>query len=233
MHVYNTYVVATGQVKRDFINDPETNGIKKMTFRGPANILSLNGADFEYPDRVLSPFSKDPKLDTQVNSYKNTSNKEVEKSVRTQYPPLNWVIPAMGLKLGLLLHTDAYTSWQFARVANLVGFIIIIVLAIVFAPKGKWLFASIGSFPLSVFLASSVSADAVNISVSALFVALIMNLRNEGWKDKQISNWQISWLMILVVVFFNLKVAYVPMLILILLIRILFIVLRKNFLPSV
>lgn len=219
MQMYNTYVVATGKMNKHFKNDSTSYDIKKMIFYGPANLLSLDGADNSYPNKVLSPFSKDDQLDIQLKSFKSLTSSNIEKLDRTQYPPLNWLIQAIGMKVGLITKVSPYLTWQMARIANLIGFIIIISCAILLVPRGKWLFAAIGSFPLSIFLGSSLSADAVNISISALLVAYVLYLRDKALQSNgKISNLKMLLLMLLVIIFFNLKVAYVPMLIIILLV---------------
>ncbi|CAH1852757.1 Predicted membrane protein [Leuconostocaceae bacterium R-53105] len=227
MHFYNTYILATGQFNDNFKSDLENHNMKKMVFVGPENFLNLNGADYGYEGKILSPLEKDPNWQEQLDSY-NISNGSTRHLVRTQYPPLNWIFQAIGLKIGMLLHQSPFHAWQMARVANFCGFITIMILAIVIIPRGKWVLTAVGIFPISVFLASSMSGDAINISISALLVAYIMHLRFSSQQYQIIKLSQIIKLMGLVLIIFNLKVAYVPMLVIIFLIPNKFYSLKKK-----
>ncbi|GAO99102.1 hypothetical protein FFIC_010070 [Fructobacillus ficulneus] len=221
MHLYNTYLVASGKypVSPKFNVEKSNFSVKKMQVKVPKNVAVSDGQDGSYEKYVMSPFKTDPNKGLQYISSKSSNTTPTKIGVRTQYPPLNWGIQALGFKTGSILHKSVYTSWQFARVANLTLFIIFMMIAIILIPKGKFILSLIGSFPLTVFLASSLSADAVNISVSSLFVAYVLHLRNKSLNENQ--SIKLSQMLVLgafVIVFFNLKVAYVPMLILIFLI---------------
>ncbi|MBS9334889.1 DUF2142 domain-containing protein [Fructobacillus sp. M1-10] len=231
MHLFNTYALATGQVKGSFEADSDSHNMKKMVIHGSKSYLSREGANWAYENSVINPFQKDENLDLQVKSFNgpNTSTKEL---VRTQYPMINWMFPAVGLKVGMLLKLGTFQAWTLARIANLMSYVFIMALSITLLPKGKWLFSAIGSFPLSVFLASSVSADATNISVTALFVAFILNLKKSSTLNNKISHTEIAFLMLFTVIFFNLKVAYVPVLLLVFLLPNKFFSIRKKLLAG-
>ncbi len=63
-----------------------------------------------------------------------------------------------------------------ARVANLIAYLLVATTAVRLAPIHKWTLALVALMPMSVFLAASLSADAVTIGLSLLVVALTLNL---------------------------------------------------------
>ena len=216
MHIYNTYAVATGQLSGKFIVNNQKNGIKEMMIQGPSDELTLNGANFIYEPMVLHPFTKSKEYSLQKKSYNNTPANMTNVPVRTQYPFINWVPQAIGYNIAKHFGASIWGMWQGARIGNLAIYVILVAIAIVIIPNGRWILALIGSFPLSVFLSSSLSGDALNISISTLFVAYVLHLRMNSLRSTQISKKQISVLIIFTLLLFSLKVAYVPLLIIIL-----------------
>lgn len=219
LHILGTYMVATGQLSNDFEKDADNHGIKKMQIYGPANMLSLKDANFFYEGLVLNPFARSSEYYKQKESYNQISTKKAKALLRTQYPFINWLPQAIGLKIGMFLNASPWQSWQMARISNFSLFLILMSLAIIIAPFGKWVLTLIGSFPLSLYLASSLSGDAINIAISSIFVAYVLSIREKSMdKEKAISLIEIAILMFFTLLMFSLKVAYVPMLLFILVI---------------
>ncbi|MCO0831681.1 DUF2142 domain-containing protein [Fructobacillus sp. W13] len=219
MHMYNTYALATGNISNKFDHHADQFKNAKSVVYGPESILTMNGGDPGYPDqRVMKPFTRDYQVDEQLKNNLIPSDLKGVHPVRSQYPSINWLFQAIGFKIGLKLHLSSYNIWQSARIANLIAFIIVISLSIIIIPQGKWLISLASSFPLTVFIAASISADSINISVATLFVSFVMSLREKSYSTSKINKKEIAALMLFVLLFFCLKVAYVPMLILILVI---------------
>ena len=219
MHLYNTYTVATGQLHREFKKSYFENNVKEMVFHGHENYITLDGGDLDYASRVISPFEKDSNIVKQKDAEQHTSTKLVEGLSRTQYSPVNWAAPAIGLRIGLSMHLEPYSSWQLARISNLIVYSIIFVVAIIIMPKAKWIIVATGIFPLSVFLASSVAGDAINIAFSALFIAVVMHYIFAANGSNRVINFKEKILFAcLILLMFNLKIAYVPEIIILFLI---------------
>ena len=63
-----------------------------------------------------------------------------------------------------------------ARVANLIVYLLLAAAAVRLAPIHKWTLAMVALMPMSVYLAASLSADAMTLGLSLLVVALTLNL---------------------------------------------------------
>lgn len=132
---------------------------------------------------------------------------------RQQYTPINYLPQAAGLKIGMILTLTPTVSRQLARVANLLVYILLFVVAIKLIPRGKKLLGIIGLLPQSIFLASSLSADAINIAFCAVFIAYVLKIYMD---DKKMNNTQIFILLFMGILLFYLKVAYAPLWLLVL-----------------
>ena len=100
-----------------------------------------------------------------------------------------------------------------ARILNLLVYILLVALSIKLVPFGKWLLVILGLLPTSLFLASSMSPDSLNIAWSIIFIAYVIRLHQRG---ALMSKKQIGVVAVLGYGLFMLKVAYVPLIILIL-----------------
>lgn len=130
-----------------------------------------------------------------------------------QYPPVSYAPQAIGLKLGMITDMEPVTAQTLARILNLLTYIAILVLSMAIIPKGRWLLAILGLLPTSIFLASSLSADGLNIAWSFLFVSYLVRLFIQKTKIKPL---QVAAIVVLGVGLFVLKVAYAPLVLLIL-----------------
>lgn len=137
----------------------------------------------------------------------------VKVPVTLQYPFFSYVPQAVGLGVGMSTDMEPVDSMQMARYLNLFAYIIIVGISILIIPRGKWFAVFLALLPTSLFLASSLSGDALNVAWSFLFVAYILRLYV---KNKTISRRQVSTLFVLGVMLFLLKVAYAPLVFLIL-----------------
>lgn len=142
-----------------------------------------------------------------------SATKDIEAYVTIQYPFLGYVPQASALLIGKTAGLEPIDAQVLARFFNLTMYILVIVIAIFIIPKGRWLMVSIALLPTSLFLASSLSADALNIAWNILFVAYIARLYEQKSK---ISKKQITAVATLGIGLFLLKVAYTPLLLLIL-----------------
>ena len=90
------------------------------------------------------------------------------------YYPLSWVAPALGMKVGMLLGKSSWGILQLARISNFLFYCGIMISAIIILPRGKLVLSTIASFPMSVFVASSIMSDAFLIALCALYVSVAL-----------------------------------------------------------
>lgn len=120
----------------------------------------------------------------------------------------------IGRQLGRLLdlpHTVLpYNQIVLGRIGNLLFYVIIIYLAIKRAPHFNKTMALIALMPMSLFLGSSLSYDAILIPLSLYFIAMILDLCTEP--DSRISIQDIIRVIICVLMISGMKSgAYIPM----------------------
>lgn len=220
MHFGNTYSLATGQFNRNTHmitpdygmgkeNSFANNQQKKKTtvVTGTEQELSTKGLHNEVVWRLISsPLKQDPNIAVQKAKLRD-GNKSATFGVRTQYPQINWLPQAIGLKLGMFFNKTAYGQLQTARIMNLVFYIVLVISAIWLVPKGKVLVALISALPTAVYLASSLSSDMFGYEIVLLFLACVMRISSQ---ERLVSRVQLVILVILVILFFQIKVAYLP-----------------------
>lgn len=144
---------------------------------------------------------------------KSLTENEITTPVIIQYPPLSYLPQATGIKIGMIEGMQPIDAQFLARYLNLLSYILMIILSIAIIPRGKWFIAFIGVLPPSLFLASSLSADSLNIAWNILFVSYIMRLYLQ---KKKVTLKQGLIVFALGVGLFMLKVAYVPILVIML-----------------
>lgn len=164
---------------------------------------------------LLNPLRSD-KMNSCIHQYDKTlsTTRTVTTRATLQYPPLSYVPQASALAIGRALHLEPIFAQTLARLFNLLTYIILVIVAIRLLPgKGKWLFVFLALMPTALFLASSLSADGMNIAWSFLFVSYILRLRAQ---KTHLTGRQIALVAVLGFGLFMLKVAYTPLLLLIL-----------------
>ena len=77
----------------------------------------------------------------------------------------------VGIGLGKMMGAGYATDLFLGRAINLLTYLIMVSVAIWITPRGRWIFFVLGLFPMALYEAASVSADAMTISLSMLFVA--------------------------------------------------------------
>jgi uncharacterized membrane protein len=89
-------------------------------------------------------------------------------------PPVVYIPQALGMTTGKALHLSPLIFLYLGRLFNLIAWITLVFIAIRITPIGKWLFFLLALLPMSVFLASSLSADPVTNGLSFLLIACIL-----------------------------------------------------------
>jgi len=139
-------------------------------------------------------------------------------NIRARYFPTFYLPQAfiMGV-LGRVLDTPVAFIYYIERFSYLFIYVILIYLAIRIAPIGKWLFGVLSIMPMSLILASTVSADSMNNGFVFLFIAWVLYM-NSAQKSPVFSRkeWWITALLTLAMC--TLKLNALPLLLLIFLI---------------
>lgn len=213
MHYRSSLSIATGQIftKVDKIKNKQMikgaeRWVKSGTVCGTRNDLVSN--------LIQQPLKSDNMHKCQkLSDLTLSETKVVEAGARTQYPLFGWLPQATGIFIGKSTGMQPADAQNTGRIFNLLTYIVIMSLAIAIIPRAKWLIAVFGLLPASLFLASSLSSDALNIAWATLFIAYVFRLYEQRSK---ISKKQTALVFILGMGFFVLKVAYAPLILMLL-----------------
>lgn len=137
--------------------------------------------------------------------------------------PIGYMIAALGMVIGrgilyIIGHgvfNNPYNMLMFAKMANLLFYVLIGMLAIHRTPRFKKIMTVLLLFPMNLYIASTVSYDAVLIPIVYLFFSEIMLLLEE---DKVIQKIDILIVCLSAFFMFGIKPVYVPVLLLLLLV---------------
>lgn len=222
IHAYASYSAATGQIlsKPDRQIDEYGNAVKVQQLHGDPRFLSLQGCRNELVVTLLNQTSNyDSKLEEQkavddlAPSKEATAASAKHTNRANQYFPAVFLPQAIGIWTGLHTHQSPYQTWQLGRISNLVVYILLFCLAIAIIPRGKMFLAVIGALPHGMFIASSLMADGLFISLCAVFVALFMAVAT---RNEPASRGQLVALSVLTVLLFMCKTVYASLAVLIL-----------------
>ena len=133
------------------------------------------------------------------------------------YSPFNYIPQMVGITIGKIINLNPMLIVYMGRLTNFIAFIIFVYLAIKLIPKEKWknIIVVVALLPMTLNLATSLSPDALAISLSMLLISYILNIKYKAEKIKPI---QILILTVLCIMTSLVKIAYLPLVILFLLI---------------
>lgn len=184
MHALSTYALATGQSLNATIDnvDKYGNPIKDQPITGDARYLMLVGLNSE----VIFGSMRRARAGDPAEPVQRTVDAQQPREItvpfsghtsRTnQYIPLVYIPQAIGLRVAMSLGSSPYTSWQWARVTNLLCYLIVSCVALLLMPRYRGFMALILLLPPVMFVASSLMIDGMIIAWSACFAALLMRI---------------------------------------------------------
>lgn len=213
-HYKASLATATGQVFKSPINIEYG---KRHLIEGEGRYFQSGGKDC-IGGAFVSIIIKNPIKTDGMSGCVRNHDKGLKEDVGVtdailQYPFVAYIPQALGLWIGMSLDLEPVNAQTLARIFNLIVYILIICISIQLLPKrGRWLAVFLASLPPSLFLASSMSADGLNIAWSFLFISYVINLHIKGVCA---TRRQYLILFLLGVTLFLLKVAYVPIVLLI------------------
>ncbi len=149
-----------------------------------------------------------------VQTSVGTSNNVVSTSYVTVGSYIVYYIPqAVGMFMANALGLSAYWILCFGRLSNLFFYTILMYTAIRITPVGKNLFFLVALMPMSLFLAASVSYDAMVMGIAAIFTALLLRLIFD--ERYELSSGAFAQIIILASMLVFLKTVYYPLILLI------------------
>lgn len=207
MHAYEIYALATGQSfsPSSPMTDDFGNQQMAQTMTVDARVGNANCRN-EYVYRLITlPRNDDPERAKQVESLAAPYAGEVSGILRrSQYFPFAYAPQAVAVSVATALGGSPWNALQGARVVNLLLALVLEVAAIYVLPKGKWAFALVSSMPVSVFLAASISVDALIPGISMLLIGLAMR----SLERRRMSNVIMASCVLLAIALLFLKTAY-------------------------
>lgn len=222
IHAYASYAAATGQIlnKPALQVDHYGNTTKIQQLHGDSRFLSLQGCQNALVATLLNQTADyDPAIEAQKAVNNSAPSREVTTDSlkltnrANQYFPAVFLPQAMGIWMGLHTHQSPYQTWQLGRMSNLLVYTIMFCLAIVIIPRGKIFLAIIGALPHGMFIASSLMADSLFISLCAVFIALFMAITT---RNQPATRTEMIAISVLTVLLFMCKTVYASLVILIL-----------------
>ncbi len=145
-----------------------------------------------------------------------TETERIDPYTDAFYSFVSYIPQALGIKLGSLVTNRVYFITYAGRMMNLAAAMAMLYFAIKLMPFGKKLLLIPAMIPIAIEGFSSLSPDAITISMSFLFIAYVFHLAfgektQVGWKEKGI-------LLVMSIVIALSKIVYLPLVGLILII---------------
>jgi len=100
--------------------------------------------------------------------------------IPANYSPILYLPQAIGVRVGIALNISPYKLLLLSRWMSLIFGVFVTTLAIRICPFRKWSLLFITLLPMTLSLYGSASADALTISLSILYVSLVLYLRQNG-----------------------------------------------------
>lgn len=168
----------------------------------PKNVINPLNEYWRYIDYNDIKKATSVKLDNENRAFADMSYVAV-------YTPIQYIPQAIGISIARLFTDRILIMTYAARIANLIVAMGLIYLAIKTTPIGKKIFLLSSMFPLTIEAFSSMSPDALTISISFLFVAYILKL--VFGENNKVNRKDIVILSILSIIIAFCKIVYIPL----------------------
>jgi uncharacterized membrane protein len=188
-HFFKAYQISSGQLMSE---KQVVNGIEYNDGNVPASFNRL----FEVFKKDVTDNSSGSK--GQVESFPkylevgsvniNNDLKEPNQFGAIIYPPITYVAPATGMFIANLFNPTALSLMYAARIAALLSYIVLTFLALYLVRNLsiKWIIFVIALLPMSLYQASTVSADPLLIGSSLIFMACAYRVVYSGKINKRL-----------------------------------------------
>ncbi|KJU85094.1 conserved hypothetical protein, membrane [Candidatus Magnetobacterium bavaricum] len=194
-HFYRAYQISEGRMVAE-INDDYIGGYLPESFLITAMGLSKR---IPYPlaigVSIVNPnFNKNEKLT--LSDFKPLLKLPVNSQRRiflsfqntTSYSPIPYLPHQLGFMIGRLFNFSPILLFYAARACNLLIWICVVFIAIKTVPILKWVFFLLALNPMSLFIASTLSADAFTNAISYLVIAVFVRYAYDDNKEINIKD---------------------------------------------
>lgn len=209
-HFKRAYVVSKG----DFYPTSK-NG--EMTFNLPVDMNNYISEKMKYASNRNKKYTYEEMYVDQLLS-QNYDEKSYEYFSTVAVTPFAYIFPTLGIHFSSIFDETFITPdgvpsatymLYFARIFNLLAYIIIVAISIKKIPIAKKTMCAIALLPMSIYLATSVSYDSLLLSLSFLFIANILELILD---KKKMFNFKHAILFIIIGFYlFNVKIVYITL----------------------
>jgi uncharacterized membrane protein len=179
-HFFRSYQLAQFNLMPDMV----TTGPQSTPQRAPGGIWPVSilgfGYNFLYQIRLADGTGHERQaFQQQMAAFKTT---KIDPS-RTQaaylpvagaYSPVPYIPQILAVLIGKIADTPIMWFYYLGRIFNLVAWIVLVYLAIRLLPVGKWLLAIIALWPISLYQATTWSADALTNALVFLTISMFM-----------------------------------------------------------
>ncbi len=156
----------------------------------------------QFESDVKSNIAGNPAAKFNLKIYKQYIGQKLDPANKTSiafegaavYSPIAYVPQVVGMSAGKLLGLSPLLIFWLGRIANLAFFILLSVIAIRLLPFAKWALVFVLMNPMTLFLAASLSGDALIIAAATLYTALVLKLAS---KKEMISKKEMVYAIIL------------------------------------
>ncbi|MGB9979970.1 DUF2142 domain-containing protein [Methanobacterium sp.] len=115
---------------------------------------------------------------------KNMVFEDISRIAVITYSPVPYLISAFAIDLGKLFNLAPLVLLYIGRLANLLAWVFLTYLAIKITPVHKWVFFMLALLPMTLFEATSLSADSFLLGVSFLIIAIFFKYAFDDNKKK-------------------------------------------------
>lgn len=117
-----------------------------------------------------------------------------------QYTPVIYIPQTIGIRVGRIIHRSLGSMVLTGRLFNLLAYIVMVIIAIKVAKRGKWVYVVIALFPVAIQQAASLSADVMTTGLAFITIAYIHSL----FFQKDILQSRQRWTLLLLAVLLSL-----------------------------
>ncbi|MDR3292232.1 MAG: DUF2142 domain-containing protein [Methanobrevibacter sp.] len=169
-HFIKAFDVSQG----NFISENPIKIPKSFSIPGVIDQGSLEKRDVESSKKI--------NYTSYFNSPLNIEHVQESYTSAISYMPLPYLGTAFVIKVGELFNTSPLLLMYFGRLINLLIYAIIVYFSIKIVPIGKYVLLLLALMPMSLYVASSISTDSLNLALSFFAICLFLNLAFK--KDK-------------------------------------------------
>ncbi len=198
-----------------FPESKTTNGQQLTGGQIPASVNRFfSDYDISYKFDTSHKFNRTNSADAQSLPL-NTTEEFVDFRGSATYSPLGYVSIIPSIWVGKLLNLSLFSTFYLARIFSLLTVLVLLYLSIKIIPIGKWMLFCVDLLPSTIAQSAAVSADGITIGMSILFISYVLHL---AIQQKQLTWIRLFILALLIAVLGLVKIAYLPLVALLLLV---------------